>query len=168
MSPDISNSIPKNPDARPLTPRDNGGLGLDFTPVRAVKFSPRSQHSGRTGGVPRQLSGVEGRAADPNAGGACGPGGVLAIAGRCSQPRIPPLPPLERRGGPTSPVALFRTRGMVIIPCSMSTVGKLAAGLSSDLLERAADVQLKERQPLVIVPSGNTVQPNSPAQPSPL
>lgn len=46
----------------------------------------------------------------------------------------------------------FRTQGMVIIPCSMGTVGKLAAGLSSDLLERAADVQLKERKPLVIVP----------------
>jgi flavin prenyltransferase len=46
----------------------------------------------------------------------------------------------------------FRTMGMVIIPCSMSTVGKLAAGLSSDLLERAADVQLKEGKKLVIVP----------------
>lgn len=46
----------------------------------------------------------------------------------------------------------FKTRGMVIIPCSMSTVGKLAAGLSSDLLERAADVQLKEGKPLVLVP----------------
>jgi 4-hydroxy-3-polyprenylbenzoate decarboxylase len=34
----------------------------------------------------------------------------------------------------------------------MSTVGKLAAGLSSDLLERAADVQLKEGKPLVLVP----------------
>ena len=46
----------------------------------------------------------------------------------------------------------FRTLGMVVIPCSMSTVAKLAAGLSSDLLERAADVQLKEGSKLVIVP----------------
>ena len=46
----------------------------------------------------------------------------------------------------------FHTLGMVVIPCSMSTVAKLAAGLSSDLLERSADVQLKEGRRLVIVP----------------
>ena len=46
----------------------------------------------------------------------------------------------------------FRTQGMLVTPCSMSTVAKLATGLSSDLLERAADVQLKENRPLVIVP----------------
>jgi flavin prenyltransferase len=46
----------------------------------------------------------------------------------------------------------FRTLGMIIIPCSMSTVAKLAAGLSSDLLERAADVQFKEGKKVVIVP----------------
>lgn len=41
---------------------------------------------------------------------------------------------------------------MLVMPCSMSTVGKLANGLSADLLERAADVQLKEGRKLVIVP----------------
>ncbi|MEM9274742.1 MAG: flavin prenyltransferase UbiX [Cyanobacteria bacterium P01_F01_bin.143] len=46
----------------------------------------------------------------------------------------------------------FRTLGMLIIPCSMSTVAKISAGLSSDLLERAADVQIKEGRPLVVVP----------------
>ena len=46
----------------------------------------------------------------------------------------------------------FRTFGMIIMPCSMSTVAKLAGGLSSDLLERAADVQIKEGRKLVIVP----------------
>jgi len=46
----------------------------------------------------------------------------------------------------------YRTLGMVVIPCSMSTVAKLAAGLSSDLLERASDVQLKEGRKLILVP----------------
>jgi len=46
----------------------------------------------------------------------------------------------------------FRTLGMIVIPCSMSTAAKIAAGLSSDLLERAADVQIKEGKPLVVVP----------------
>ncbi len=46
----------------------------------------------------------------------------------------------------------FRALGMIVMPCSMSTAAKLAAGLSSDLLERAADVQLKEGRKLVIVP----------------
>jgi 4-hydroxy-3-polyprenylbenzoate decarboxylase len=46
----------------------------------------------------------------------------------------------------------FRSLGMVVIPCSMSTVAKIATGLSSDLLERAADVQLKENRPLIVVP----------------
>lgn len=54
--------------------------------------------------------------------------------------------------GATIASGSFRTLGMVVMPCSMSTVAKLAAGLSSDLLERAADVQLKEGRKLVIVP----------------
>ncbi|HEY9908244.1 MAG TPA: flavin prenyltransferase UbiX [Thermosynechococcaceae cyanobacterium] len=54
--------------------------------------------------------------------------------------------------GATIASGSFRTLGMVVMPCSMSTVAKIAGGLSSDLLERAADVQLKEGRKLVIVP----------------
>lgn len=54
--------------------------------------------------------------------------------------------------GATIASGSFRTLGMLVIPCSMSTVAKITTGLSSDLLERAADVQIKEGRPLVIVP----------------
>ena len=45
----------------------------------------------------------------------------------------------------------YRALGMIVMPCSMSTVGKIAAGVSSDLLERAADVQINEGRSLIVV-----------------
>ncbi|MEB3353372.1 MAG: flavin prenyltransferase UbiX [Cyanobacteriota bacterium] len=46
----------------------------------------------------------------------------------------------------------YPTRGMVILPASMGTVGRIASGVALDLVERAADVHLKENRPLVICP----------------
>ena len=46
----------------------------------------------------------------------------------------------------------FRTDGMIICPCSSNTLGSVAAGLSGNLLDRAAAVTLKEMRRLIVVP----------------
>ena len=45
----------------------------------------------------------------------------------------------------------YKTRGMIIAPCSIKTMGEISSGITSNLLSRAADVVLKERRRLVLM-----------------
>ena len=53
-----------------------------------------------------------------------------------------------------SPVASgsFRLKACIVVPCSMGTLGRIASGISGNLIERAADIALKEGWKLVLVP----------------
>lgn len=56
-------------------------------------------------------------------------------------------------GDIAAPIAsgTFKTKGMIVAPCSVRSMSEIATGVTSSLLTRAADVTLKERRPLVLV-----------------
>lgn len=74
---------------------------------------------------------------------------VTAVLGR-PDPRVI-VYPYDRFDGPFA-TGSQPWQAMVVVPCSMGTVGRIAAGVSTDLITRAADVALKERRRLVLVP----------------
>lgn len=53
----------------------------------------------------------------------------------------------------------FKTEGMIIVPCSMGTLSKISNGITDNLLIRAADVMIKEKRKLIIVPRETPLSP---------
>ena len=53
----------------------------------------------------------------------------------------------------------FRTEGMIVVPCSMGSIASIAGGISRNLIQRAADVCIKENRKLVLVPRETPLSP---------
>jgi flavin prenyltransferase len=83
-------------------------------------------------------------------------GGKLVDAFRAKYEDIPPTADIIRYSNKDLAASIssgsFRTEGMIVVPCSMKTLAGIAQGITGNLIERAADVTLKEGRRLVLVP----------------
>lgn len=82
-----------------------------------------------------------GRAADGDAA-------ALVLGGPPTVDKVKAWDPEDLAGGPTS--GSYPSWGMLVVPCALGVVGRVASGTANTLIERAADVTLKERRPLVL------------------
>ncbi len=82
--------------------------------------------------------------------GALAADALVAWLGAAVAARVRSFPTSAVEAPPSSGTSL--TGGVILCPCSMGTLARVAVGFSSNLVERAADVALKEGRPLVVVP----------------
>ncbi|MFF0459159.1 UbiX family flavin prenyltransferase [Streptomyces mexicanus] len=78
---------------------------------------------------------------------ASGPAAELVLGGPAPD-KVVAWDPEDLAGGPTS--GSYPSWGMLVVPCALGVAGRIAHGTANTLIERAADVMLKERRPLVL------------------
>ncbi|MER6975656.1 UbiX family flavin prenyltransferase [Streptomyces carpinensis] len=78
---------------------------------------------------------------------ASGPAADLVL-GAPAMDKVVAWDPEDLTGGPTS--GSYPSWGMLVVPCALGVAGRIANGMANTLIERAADVMLKERRPLVL------------------
>jgi 4-hydroxy-3-polyprenylbenzoate decarboxylase len=120
------------------------GVRYGLRTIEVLRAAGARLTLGVSRGGARVLEIEEGRRLDPES-----PASVAALAGDPS-PEVRGLALSDIAAGVCS--GTHPVDGMLVVPCSMGTLARMAQGMSTNVIERAADVMLKEGRPLVVVP----------------